>query len=206
MEYSSFVRELRRESHSPYVNSSDSQYAREFEEQMQALVINYDIEEPCAEEQHAPRYSFTSTPQPSGSGLRLARTKPPSTVTADEAARGAEEEVPKKKIAMNFDQCGPESSQGSFESSEGISMRYDSCNSIDDIPHLVSCDEFACDAPTIRGEKRKLGSPVPFEALQGEEDSMLEPAKYDLYPSASTPATTKLLTVPAKRTYDEANR
>uniref|UniRef100_A0A182JV91 Uncharacterized protein n=1 Tax=Anopheles christyi TaxID=43041 RepID=A0A182JV91_9DIPT len=210
MEYSSFVRELRKKTHSPYTtNPSDTQYAREFEEQMQALVINFDIEDtPEVVQQHSQHYSLTSTPQTYGSGSKCKTRKTPiSTGRCDETERLAEE-VPKKKIAVNFDQ-GPESSQGSFESSEGISMRYDSSSSSEDIPHLVSWNEYACDTtnPMPTGREKHI-SPVPFETLHGEEDSLLEPANYSSSPKAAMPAaaTTKLPTVPAKRTYDEANR
>uniref|UniRef100_A0A182PCJ3 Uncharacterized protein n=1 Tax=Anopheles epiroticus TaxID=199890 RepID=A0A182PCJ3_9DIPT len=173
MEYSSFVRELRRESHSPLVCLSDTQYAREFEEQMQALVINFDIEEETqAEEEWCS--SFTSTPVAAGSGKKCKpRIKAACTVTRDERERTPEEEeevVPKKKMAVNIDQsvggAGPESSQSSVVSSEGISMRYDSCNSIDDMLHLEQDNEFAHE-PSNRSEAKGL-----LEMFQAEEGKL----------------------------------
>ncbi|XP_053666093.1 uncharacterized protein LOC128715237 [Anopheles marshallii] len=208
MEYASFVKDLRRESYNSTASPPDTQYAKEFEEQMQALVINFDVDDPYLEQQH--QYSITSTPLQSGSGLKWkTQRKAICTTIFDETEQV---EVPKKKKALEIVQNSSEDLefQRSFDSSEGISLRFDSSSSSDDIPDLMACNELIADPSsshsTYAGEdhvQRRAYTSFPFEAIQGE-DSLLEPSA-DISPNDRTKFPTKCLCTPAKRTYDEAN-
>uniref|UniRef100_A0A182R3F8 Uncharacterized protein n=1 Tax=Anopheles funestus TaxID=62324 RepID=A0A182R3F8_ANOFN len=209
MEYASFVRDLRKESYDSYASPPDTQYAKEFEEQMQALVINFDIDD-ARQEQQQQQHSITSTPLPSGSGLKWkTRRKAKNTTIFDETELL---EVPKKKKALDIAPKRTEDheSQGSFDSSEGISMRFDSSSSSEDIPDMVTWNDLTAIISTsnkmhAREEKAQshAQNSYPFEAIQGE-DSLLE-ASVDISSNDRSLFATKLSSTPAKRTYDEAN-
>uniref|UniRef100_A0A182SNN3 Uncharacterized protein n=1 Tax=Anopheles maculatus TaxID=74869 RepID=A0A182SNN3_9DIPT len=201
MEYSSFVRGFRKKSYHSYACPPDTQYAKEFEQQMQALVINFDIDDTKLEQQQQQQHSpTTSTPLASGSGLKWkTRRKASCTALFDESEQL---EVPKKRMAVNIDQSTEgQELQGSYDSSEGISMRFDSSSSNDD----AVWNEFLGRYSTGSSEMKDVNVNVqhqnntfPFEAIHGE-DSLLEP-------SADSPMfATKLVCIPAKRTHDEAN-
>ncbi|XP_052897308.1 uncharacterized protein LOC128304188 [Anopheles moucheti] len=206
MEYASFVRDLQNESYNSTACPPDTQYEKEFEEQMQALVINFDVDDPSMEQHQC---SITSTPLQSESSLHWKTlTKAKCTTIFDETEQI---EVPKKKKALEMVQKSSEDHefQRSFDSGEGISLRFDSFSSSDDIPDLVTWNELTADSSTSNsthaGEghvQRHAHSSLPFEAIQGE-DSLLEPSA-DISPNDRTKFATKLCT-PAKRTYDEAN-
>lgn len=175
---------------------------------MQALVTNFDIDDTKLESQYQQR-TITSTPLASGSGLKWKPNRKPNGITVYGATE--QMEVPKKRKALDIGQNRSEDHewQGSFESSEGISMCFDSCSSSDGIPDLVTWNELTTDlsaagnVPTreAKGQHQPHNSFL-FEALQGE-DSLLEPSA-DFSSSEKTKVATKLCT-PAKRTYDEAN-
>uniref|UniRef100_A0A182WAG6 Uncharacterized protein n=1 Tax=Anopheles minimus TaxID=112268 RepID=A0A182WAG6_9DIPT len=207
MEYASFVRDLRKESYNAF--PPDTQYAKQFEEQMQALVTNFDIDDTKLEP-HQQQHFITSTPLATGSGMKWNTGGRGKVANAyDETERM---EVPKKKKALDIAQkmSGDHELPGSFDSSEGISMCFDSCSSSDGIPDMVIWNESATDlsasgsVPTREAQmQHHPHTPsFPFEAIQGQ-DSLLEPSA-DISSNDRKMFATKLCT-PAKRTYDEAN-
>uniref|UniRef100_A0A182MVA4 Uncharacterized protein n=1 Tax=Anopheles culicifacies TaxID=139723 RepID=A0A182MVA4_9DIPT len=207
MEYASFVRDLRKKSQNNFACPPDTQYAKEFEDQMQALVTNFDINDSMRNSQQQQQHAITSTPLGSGSGSNWKTSKKAKVHDTTEQM-----EVPKKKMAldiaqkMNDDQEWP----GSFDSSEGISMCFDSCSSNDGTSDLVAWNEITVD-PSASGNMPAREAKIqqhphnsfPFEAIQGE-DSLLEPSADNSHNDREM-FTTKPLCTPAKRTYDEAN-
>ncbi|XP_053674149.1 uncharacterized protein LOC128724449 [Anopheles nili] len=134
MEYSDFVQDL------PKVFSPvslritpENEYTKEFEQRMEALVINYDVTGVEFPNQHPPMDSSNETKR---SVINHASTMiSPVEISAslcciplDPVTELMYGETPRKKKAISVDQ----ESQCSFESSEGISMRYDSCSSNDE--------------------------------------------------------------------------
>uniref|UniRef100_A0A1Y9H262 Uncharacterized protein n=1 Tax=Anopheles dirus TaxID=7168 RepID=A0A1Y9H262_9DIPT len=213
MEYTSFVQDLRKESSNFYRSSPDTGYAKEFEQQMQALVINFDIDDEERSQQQQCRPS--STPLASGSGL-YKRINPSTNYTRlnsillipdDELNSGG---ARKKKKTIQSDQSfdGRES-QCSNESSEGISMRYDSCSSNDDDQPW---NQFLCDSPkesevevkTADNLKLHFADALLCETIDRDEDSLLEPTG-DLTFLRASIEPSPVLSVSMKRTYDEAN-
>uniref|UniRef100_A0A182YIF6 Uncharacterized protein n=1 Tax=Anopheles stephensi TaxID=30069 RepID=A0A182YIF6_ANOST len=209
MEYSSFVKGFRKKSFHSYASPPDTEYAKEFEEQMQALVINFDIDDTKMEQQQQQQHhqmSFTtSTPLASGSGLKWkTRRKASCTALFDETERL---DVPKKRMAVNIDQSAEsqELHHGSYDSSEGISMRFDSSSSNDDAAWNEFIGNSSAGSSQLKEEKvQHHSSTFPFEAIQGE-DSLLEPSADVFAPEDTAMFATKLVCMPAKRTHDEAN-
>ncbi|XP_050075599.1 uncharacterized protein LOC126563035 [Anopheles maculipalpis] len=207
MEYSSFVRGFRKKSFHSCTCPPDTEYAKEFEEQMQALVINYDIDDKKVEEQQHQyvQSPSTSTPLASGSGLKWKnRRKASCTTLFDETERL---EVPKKKMAVNMDQStdGQEDHQGSYDSSEGISMRFDSSSSNDDAIWNEFVGRNSNGSSEIKMEQQHdNNNTFSSDAMQGE-DSLLEPLADGFCSEEMTMFATKIICIPAKRTHDEAN-
>lgn len=168
---------------------------------MQALVINFDIDDAMVEHQQCPD---TSTPQPSGSGLKWkCRRKASCTTLFDETERL---DVPKKKMAVNMDQSTESQElQGSYDSSEGISMRFDSSSSNDDVVWNEFIGKSAgSSAMTDVKVQQHHNNTFPFDAIHGE-DSLLEPSVDAFSSEDTTTLATKLVCINAKRTHDEAN-
>uniref|UniRef100_A0A182Q016 Uncharacterized protein n=1 Tax=Anopheles farauti TaxID=69004 RepID=A0A182Q016_9DIPT len=120
MEYASFVKDLRETPSNCSRFSPDTEYAKEFEQHMQALVINFDIDEEKLSEQchpcSAPTASQIGLKQPMHGSATFGRLHNRPLAPDDELDHGA---ACKRKKTIQFDQkYDGQESISSNESSE----------------------------------------------------------------------------------------